>query len=50
MMPLAVAIDLPLKVVPLLVVGYFLGAMAFGGFLRNDLVWEKYEYWDSNLN
>ena len=38
------AMDLPLEVVPLPMVGCFSGSCVFGGFLRKRLVGEKSEY------
>ena len=40
-MPPVVAIDLPLEVISLPIVGCSFGAIAFGGFLRKDLIGEK---------
>ena len=51
MMPPAVALDLPLEVVPSPMVGHFFGAVAYWrGFLRMGLVGKRCEYWESTLN
>ena len=48
---LAVATNLPLEVVLSSVIGYFFGGIAhLRGLLRRDLVGEKSECWDSDLN
>ena len=53
-MPPVVVMNLPLEVVPSLVVGWSAAFRAHGSledfFMRKSLVEEKSEYWDSDLN